>query len=240
MIDQFFSLAGRGRAKIRRLLSISAPRLSYSQAGEDLIVSFVFDALGIRNPSYLDIGAYHPKHLSNTYLFYKNGSSGVCIEPDPDLYARYKGRRPRDTCLNVGVGVSNETSADFYVLATKTLNTFSRVEAEKCDANGQKIEKVISIPLVKIDNILSTHFRNSAPNLVSLDIEGLDYEVIKTFDFSKARPEVFCIETITFSENNSEEKVAPIIEYMKANDYMVYADSYINTIFVDRLKWRNR
>lgn len=240
MTNRLLNVIRKWRRKMLTALLENSSSRSYSQCGEDLIIRFVFNAMKIHKPTYLDIGAYHPKYLSNTYLFYRAGSTGVCIEPDPDLYARYKSKRSHDTCLNVGIGVNDQTQADFYVLATKTLNTFSKTEAEKCHASGQKIDRVISIPLVKISNVVASNFLTSAPNLVSLDIEGLDYEVIKTFDFSKHRPEIFCIETITFSENNSEEKVAPIIDYMKANDYMVYADTYINTIFVDRLKWRNR
>lgn len=240
MIDAIVDTLKSVRRKILNVQLQNTAASSYSQCGEDLIIKFVFDAIGIHNPTYLDIGAYHPCHLSNTYLFYKNGSSGVCVEPDPDLYLRYKERRTRDKCLNVGIGISNETQADFYVLKTKTLSTFSRAEAERCDAIGQKIEKVIAIPLVKIDEIVARYFPHSPPNFVSLDIEGMDFEVIKTFDFSKSRPEIFCIETITFSENNSEEKLSPIIDYMKANDYLAYADTYVNTIFVDRRKWCNR
>ena len=34
---------------------------SYSQAGEDRILAFLFDTMGIRSISYLDIGANHPE-----------------------------------------------------------------------------------------------------------------------------------------------------------------------------------
>lgn len=55
---------------------------SFSQAGEDRIVTFVFGTLRVSRPSYLDIGAYHPYHLSNTALLHLGGSRGINIEPD--------------------------------------------------------------------------------------------------------------------------------------------------------------
>jgi hypothetical protein len=71
-------------------------------------------------------------------------------------------------------------------------------------------------------------------------VEGLDYEIIQSFNLIEWRPEVFCIETITYTEDNSEQKEYQIIEYMLEHGYMVYADTYINTIFVDKQKWKNR
>jgi len=66
---------------------------SYSQCGEDLIVNYVFGALNIKKPSYIDVGAYHPQHLSNTALLYERGSRGVNIEPDPKLFRYFLRRR---------------------------------------------------------------------------------------------------------------------------------------------------
>ncbi|MBA4389464.1 MAG: FkbM family methyltransferase [Syntrophus sp. (in: bacteria)] len=227
-----------------RLLKYVRPnsdgKTSYAQSGEDLIADFILTNLRINNPNYLDIGAHHPSYLSNTYFFYKKGSVGVCIEPDPELYAEIRKKRKNDLCINAGIGVNAASEADFYLMSTRTLNTFSKTEAERYQSYGrQTIEKVVKIPLMMINDILD-NFIDKKLNFVSLDVEGLDYEIIKAFDFDKQRPEVFCIETITYTEDNSEEKEYPIIEYMLENSYMVYADTYINTIFVDKQKWKNR
>ena len=74
-------------------------KVSYSQKGEDLIIKHIFDGLGIVEPSYLDIGAHHPYHISNTALFYKNGSRGINIEPDPDLFVEINRVRKEDINL---------------------------------------------------------------------------------------------------------------------------------------------
>lgn len=213
---------------------------SYSQCGEDLIIEFIFETLKIAKPLYLDIGAHHPIILNNTYLFYKKGSQGVCIEPDPTLYLDLRKKRRRDLCLNIGVGVLQSTKADFYIMTCKTLNTFVKEEAERYQSYGkQKIEKVVQIPLVHINDVLQNNFQR-CPNLISIDVEGMELVILKSFDFSKYRPEVFCIETLVYTEDKSEKKIDEIIDLMISSEYMVYADTYINTIFVDKKTWLNR
>ena len=214
-------------------------RTSYSQCGEDLILQYLFRLLKIDRVRYLDIGAHHPTYLSNTFLFYENGGSGVCVEPDPALFSEFPKKRPRDTHLNYGVGIQ-PGKADFYVMSTSTLNTFSKDEAERYQSYGnQRVLKIIQMKLNTVNQIIEQHLAD-CPNLVSLDVEGLDYAIMKNFDFSRYRPEVFCLETLSYTEDKSERKLTEIIDLMHEKGYLTYADTYINTIFVDRTAWENR
>lgn len=90
-----------------------------------------------------------------------------------------------------------------------------------------------------INKIIADNFE-MAPNFLSLDVEGLDFEIIKSLDFTKYKPEVLCLETLEVAENRVEIKNLKMINYIKSKGYMVYADTYINSIFVDEHKWRNR
>ncbi|MEK7669388.1 MAG: FkbM family methyltransferase [Patescibacteria group bacterium] len=217
------------------------PNISYSQCGEDIIISYIFHCLNIEKPTYLDIGAHHPFHTSNTALLYKNGSSGVCIEPHPILFKYIQKKRKADICLNVGVGTNSEKKiSDFYIMSSSGLSTFSKSEAERFSKNeGQKIESVIKVPILPINKIISENFKER-PNFISIDIEGLDFEVLNNFDFNKYRPEVFCVETLTYTKYTKEQKLNNIIEFMKEKNYFVYADTYINTIFVDNNSWERK
>lgn len=215
-------------------------KISHAQCGEDLILDHLFSWLKIDNPTYLDIGAHHPMYLSNTYYFYQKGCHGVCVEPDPVLFTEIAEKRPNDICLNVGVGVSSQDKAPFYIMTASTLNTFSEEEARRCESYGQvRIEKIMDVPLVSVNEILAVNFAQ-CPHFVSLDVEGLDLDIVRSFDFAAYRPQVFCIETITYTQNNTEVKIKEIIDYMESKDYFVYADTYINTIFVDRNVWNSR
>jgi FkbM family methyltransferase len=226
----------------RRILPYSEKpfKVSYSQCGEDLIVDFAFRELKPGKITYLDIGAHHATYLNNTAFFYKKGDTGVCIEPDPILFKKFKRSRPKDICLNVGIGDGKITEADFYIMSGKTLNTFSKEEAERYVSYGtQKIEQVVKMPLVSVNDIIKTHF-DKAPDFISLDVEGYDFAILKSFDFAKYRPKVWCIETLTYTENKTETKIKETVDYLLSKNYFIYGDTYINTIFVDKEAWENR
>jgi methyltransferase, FkbM family len=207
---------------------------TYAQAGEDVIMKFLFDGRNIKMPSYLDIGVNSPDIHNNTFLFYKNGASGVCIEANIDLIEKIKQVRPRDKTINVGVGVQDTNEADFYVFSDSGLNTFNKEEALNRQSYGiNKIQQVIKVRLVSINEIISENFLNY-PDLLSIDIEGLDLEVLKTLDLKKFPIPVICVETCTYSESHIKPKDYKIIDFMLSSGYEVYGDTYINTIFVNK------
>jgi len=215
-------------------------KLSFSQCGEDLIAAHLMEALQISQPTYLDIGAHHPSRLNNTYLFYLKGSRGVCIEPDPKLFAQLKTKRKRDICLNIGIGFDDRENADFYIMSASSLSTFSKEDAKRYEGCGkQRVLEVINTPLASINAVLKQYFK-VAPHFISLDTEGLDLQILRSFDFSQYRPPVFCVETLTYTGDKTEQKVTSIIDYMHQHSYLPIADTYINTIFVDSERWKNR
>jgi FkbM family methyltransferase len=215
-------------------------KISFSQAGEDLIVNGIMQALRISRPDYLDIGAHHPTIMNNTYLFYIKGSRGVCVEPDPDMFFHLKSKRRKDICLNFGIGAESRNAADFYVMSTKTLSTFSKTDAERYETYGnQQITQVIKLPIISINDLLIQYFEK-CPDFISLDVEGLESDILTALDFSKYRPPILCIETLSYTEDKTEQKLERVIDCMRERYYLPYADTYVNTIFVDMERWRNR
>lgn len=230
----------RGRLRLGTRLGLrdrpSPPGLvSYSQVGEDLIAAHALRELGIEKPSYLDIGAHHPVELSNTYLFYLRGGRGVLVEPDPARHSLFRAVRPEDTLLGVGVAAESG-EADFYVMSSPTLNTFSKKEAEYAISTGEhRIEQVVRLPVVGINELLERHGR---PNLVSVDVEGLDFEILRAWDFEGFRPEVLIVETGTYTlVRGGERQREEIFELMEAAGYFRYGLTWINSVFVDWRVW---
>jgi hypothetical protein len=64
-------------------------------------------------------------------------------------------------------------------------------------------------------------------------VEGWDLEILKSIDFETYRPEVICIESVTFSLTNNENKISGMVEFITSKGYFVYADTHINTLFCD-------
>lgn len=217
-----------------------SPQSSYSQSGEDLIIKFIFDAIGINKPSYLDVGAYHPEILSNTSLFYQNGCHGINIEANPYLLNNFFAKRPNDINLNLGVG-SKSNELDFYVMATPTLSTFSQEEVQKyIDETKHTLQEIIPIQVETINQIVNQYAGGCFPELLSLDVEGLDLAILKSIDYQKSYPIVICVETISFSETGEGEKNHQVIDFLTSQGYLIYADTYINTIFVKEDSWKQQ
>jgi FkbM family methyltransferase len=208
---------------------------SYSQAGEDRILAFLFDTMGIKNISYLDIGANHPEICNNTYLFYRRRSKGILIEPDPAFNKVLQKARPNDKIIQAAISDKETGEADFYIFNEPSLNTLSKEEADLRQQSGKyHIKETQKIQLLTIEKIIADHMNDTSPHLISLDVEGVDYDVLNAFDFVKYPVPVWVIETCEYSENHIKPKISSIIELMKTKSYFIYADTYINTIFVNK------
>jgi FkbM family methyltransferase len=211
-------------------------RRSFAQQGEDLILyNLLCHDLKIQAPSYLDIGAGDPVLSNNTYALYLTGSRGVLVEPNPTLVRRLKAVRPGDVVLGCGVGLKETTDADYYVIRGRwPLNTFSpeAVEEYRRQSATDPVEKVLKMPLIPINRLVADCF-GGAPDLLSIDIEGMDLAVLRTLDFRAHRPAAVCAET---KKPGMSHDGTPIARLLRGKGYAACAGSLYNTIFVDRTR----
>jgi len=243
------SFLSKVKSKLRRLGKIGelsggnkkGKKDSYSQFGEDVIIARLLDDLAIVNISYLDIGANNPKFISNTYLFYERGLSGVLVEPNAFLCEKLRAERPRDTVLNVGIGTEeNIKEADFYMFpaAADGLSTFSAEEAkhwETVGMNGEKfkVERVLKMPLLNVNEVLANYF-TECPDFVSIDVEGWDLKILETFDFERYSPAIFCVETLAYKADGSTYRLENINKFFESKGYFSFEETYANNIFVNK------
>ena len=214
-------------------------RLSFAQAGEDLIVEYVFNALGVQQPTYLDLGAYDPWALSNTARLHLRGSRGVNVEPNPRQFARFLQCRPADQNVNVGIAAAAGTLT-YYELDAPTLNTFSPADAQRCvREEGHRILRETPVQVQTLPAILDRYCAGRFPDFLSVDIEGLDQLVVDCVAAHAAPPKMLCIETVSYSRGGQGRKDAGLIAALRACGYLPFADTYINTIFVQETLWRN-
>jgi FkbM family methyltransferase len=210
---------------------------SFAQQGEDLVIKDILGEIGVKSPiTYLDVGAWDPAQDSNTYIFYEAGGHGVLVEPNPAKIRRLRRKRPRDLTLNIGVGTSTErTVSDYYLIGGPSdgeLNTFSKKEADEIQARGDGvhfIEKTIKMPLENINTIMQRDL-GAAPNLLSIDTEGMDLDILKTMDFERFRPDVICVETASIG---TDVVNVDILRFLESKRYSARGATWENTIFVD-------
>ncbi|MGE0705144.1 MAG: FkbM family methyltransferase [Vicinamibacterales bacterium] len=213
-------------------------RLSFSEQGEDIVLYHALrDLLGLERPTYMDIGAAHPVLSNNTYLLYGTGSTGVLVEPNPMYVEMLRRQRPNDIVVAAGIGVTDASEADYYEIRDNPLlNTFSpeQVEMLQRGNTGIVVERVSKMPLININRVIDEQM-DSSPDLVSTDIEGLDYAIIQTLDLDRYRPGVICCEGVSL---NPEGYQSDIARYLGAQGYVLRGGSMVNSVFVDARRIR--
>lgn len=149
---------------------------SYAQFGTDLVIAQMFP------PEYrgrfLDIGASHPIHLSNTQLLYTMGWSGLVVDPsrEIDLYASM---RPRDFAAAVAVG-DRDGHVEFHDVSEPTWSTVSLEEARA----RQVPFTTRSVPVRRVDTLLEqTGFSEVHFDLMTVDVEGAERAVLEGCPF---------------------------------------------------------
>lgn len=208
-------------------------RISYSQAGEDMIAAYFFGHFKIQEITYLDIGAWDPILINNTYYFYELGHRGVLVEPNVDMSEKLRAARPRDTTLVAGIGFGKPSVADYYVMTNPSWSTFDKAEAEhqtKATGGKMRIKEVRKMPLLNINDVMAEHFNGKAPTYVSIDAEGLHFAILKSIDFARFRPPLICVETLVSGESRT---IPEIPAFMEKTGYVARGGSFVNTIFVD-------
>jgi FkbM family methyltransferase len=201
---------------------------SWSQEGEDQILRRIFERK--KNGFYLDIGAHHPKRFSNTFLFYKRGWRGINIDAMPGSMRAFQKTRPRDINLELGIG-EEQSTLDYYVFNEPALNSFSRELSEERHAadSAYLINEVIKVNVLPLSELLKQYLpAGQNIDFMSVDVEGLDLQVLKSNDWEKNRPSYVLSEVLGSSLHEIDK--SEIGQFMCDNGYDLYAKT-MNTVF---------
>lgn len=214
-------------------------KATYSQSGEDAILSYVLNFMGydLTDITYLDLGANHAVSMSNTYTYYRNGCRGVLVEANPELIPDLQKQRAGDIIVNKAIAFdSSQKMIDFYVMSGDGLSTISKEEAQHaCEVNPDLyIKETYQVETITIKEIFETYFEH-APEIMSIDLEGIETQILSEIDFETTRPLLIVLENIPYRPTlvigEKENKAADILEKC---DYIEYAFTGINSIYLDR------
>ena len=209
------------------LKSVPYATASYSQEGEDLILNKILG--GKRNGFYIEVGCHHPYRFSNTFFFYRRGWSGVCIDPLPGTKKLFSRARPRDIALENGISVI-PGNLTYYMFNEPALNTFDKTIAkDRDDKNGYRIIKERLISTDTLKTILDGLSIPKEIDFFSIDVEGLDLEVLKSNDWNKYNPRLVLDEVL--NDKFSEIKSDLVSQYLSTVGYEPYAKTGLSVIF---------
>lgn len=204
-------------------------RHSYSQEGEDMILARIFEDKS--QGFYVDVGAHHPQRLSNTYYFYLKGWHGINIDAMPGIKDTFDKLRSRD--INLEIAISDyPKNLTYYGFNESALNSFSQELANQySQLDGYNIILKKIIKTYTLAEILDEYLpQNQKIDFLNIDVEGMDYEVLKSNNWSKYRPEIVLIEELNkFSADELRE--SKIVGFMQDNNYQLYCKTLNTLIF---------
>lgn len=168
---------------------------SYSQDGEDMVLKAFYEGQKNYKGFYVDVGAHHPFRFSNTAYFYNKGWSGINIEPTPTLIGYFRKYRKRDINLNIGIA-ERQTDLTFYLFDEPALNSFDAGLSEhRHQTTGYKIIDKVTIKTQSLAEVFDKNLKPGQKiDFFTIDVEGLDLQVLKSNNWSKYIPDFILIE----------------------------------------------
>ena len=201
-----------------------------SQFGEEKKISKLFD----KNfkGTYVDLGCFHPVRSNNTLQFYKKGWKGLNIDLNQLTIDLFNFARPADT--NICAAISNKkVKKKLYFLGDlDSKNTLDLNHKNWLGKHFNINKKDFKIKIVKTKTLNEILNKNKLYNIdfLNIDIEGHEFEVLKSINFKKFNIKVICVELINFNKF-SRNKKNQLVSLLKKNKYKFVDKSEINYIF---------
>ena len=201
----------------------------YGQQKEDQIVELILKVANKNVTHYVEMGASHPINLSNTYYFYQKGINGILVEPNRRFHPLIEMVRPRDILLKNAVG-GKQGQIRFYECKGIGLSTCIKPDADIHENYG--VVEEYDVPMITLNDVMEQ--LESVPELLSIDVEGMEYELLSAFDFEKYSPFIIIVEVSIFGLGPEErnEKAEKIKELLVKNHYKLVYDNYVNHIYI--------
>lgn len=200
---------------------------SYSQEGEDMILKRYFE--NQKNGFFIDVGAHHPKKFSNTYYFYLKGWKGINIDAMPGSMKEFNKIRKND--INIEVPISDEKQVlTYFAFNEPALNSFDeKLSIERLANSKYHLKFKKQIETSRLDEILDKYLPiNTSIDFLSIDVEGLDFQVLKSLNLNKYKPKIILIEILDIDLIKIHEN--EIYLYLINHGYNIIAKS-VNTVF---------
>jgi FkbM family methyltransferase len=203
-------------------------RFSYGFCAEDLIVPNYLDLS--RAGFYVDVGCNHPIWYSNTVSLYSRGWRGVVVDGNRELIELFRRTRPRDTPV-CSVVSNREGPLTFTLAKNPAFSTVSpEFEREVIGGESGVVERV-EVNAVTLQTIMEENKVPFGFDLLSIDVEGHDYQVLTSFDIDTFRPHVIVVEMQGFLPACGDAD--RIYRYLEKHQYQLRGYSVLTGIFVD-------
>lgn len=219
-----------------RKVEVQASNLK-SQRQEDKILLNWFE--GLCNGTYLEIGGLDGVKYSNTYVFNKElGWRGVLIELSGQNFDRLIINRPNELAT-IHAGVCDRKRLLHYVEGKSAVGGIWEFAAETfkerfwkgITLESPEVKPVECAPLVEL---LGPQLGESFYfDFFSLDVEGAEFEVIKSIDFTKLGFGIILAE----ADSHNQRKNMALRTFLHEKGYTYFAEYERSYWFVNNNFW---
>jgi FkbM family methyltransferase len=165
--------------------------IAYAQNAEDVVLvrAFADRPAGF----FVDIGAGDPFEGSLTKnLSDRLGWRGINVEPQPDMFARLCAARPNDINLRLAVGSKPGMTWFYRIRGNHGMSILNSAVATGHKLAGWGVEE-LQVEVVTLEEVLVAHAKPEF-DLLKIDVEGMEVDVLASFDLTKWKPRVLVIE----------------------------------------------
>lgn len=163
--------------------------ISYAQNREDVYLNWLL--AGKENGFYVDVGASDPIHDSVTKFFYDRGWSGINIEPIDTHFKNLIKERPRDINLQIGIAQTTGKLQFRQYTDGDGLSTFSEVTKQEHLDSLKYLDYEVNVR--RLEDVLN-EYQVKNIDFMKIDVEGYEYEVISSNDWTKYKPTILIVE----------------------------------------------
>lgn len=197
-------------ARMARAVLRPGGQQTFSQFGEDIRL---WTLLGTRRGFYVDVGCNDPIHFSNTFRLYIEGWEGIAVDGDTRMVERFRRMRPRDKTVHAVVS-DREQDACFAEMNETCLSHLVPLTGSLRSPDAHRVSPVRTKTL---DSILAGLCCPFGFELLTIDVEGHEYEVLNGFDIGRYQPRVVAVEIHGFNIHHPEE--SPVAAFLIENGY---------------------
>jgi hypothetical protein len=165
--------------------------------------------------------------------FHRLGWKGINIDANPDVIGLFDRMRPDD--VNVCAGVSNSAGdLIFHMFDEPAVNTFDPHAAEELARHSSyHLLERRSIRMQRLAHILEARLpKGQMIDLMSIDVEGLDLEVMLSNDWDKFRARWLLVEARDFDLSHPNDNA--VHRFAVSNEYGLIAKTISTLIYEDR------
>jgi FkbM family methyltransferase len=202
----------------------------FGQNAEDTILLRLFQ--GRRDGFYVDVGAFHPKKYSNTYLLHKFfGWKGINIDASDETIKEFNKDRPGDINLNYAVGLE-ESEQTLFKFSGGARNTLSPQNVKRQINKSAAV--VVDETTVRVRPLSSMLKESMKPgriiDLINIDVEGFDMQALQSNDWSLFSPRVLLIEDYAVAQEGLEK--SEIYKFLTNRGYRFNSHNFDTSIYL--------